>query len=150
MAGIATPPPACSSSARTSRRLRNKVTGVYHHEGHLYGFDESILKCFDLEGNERWRVRGLGMGALSIAGDRLLVLTSRGELVVAEATPDEFRELTRTDVLAGGDYWTLPVIVDGLVYVRNSLGDLACLDHRPTSTAAPLETIKVSCNATYI
>jgi outer membrane protein assembly factor BamB len=55
----------------TSRKLRNKVTGLYLYDGHVYGFDESVLKCFDLEGNERWRERGLGMGALSIAGGRL-------------------------------------------------------------------------------
>jgi len=119
----------------TSRRLRNKVTGVYLHDEHLYGFDESMLKCFDLDGNERWRVRGLGMGALSIAGGRLLVLSSKGELIVAAADPDEFRELSRTRVLEGGSYWTMPVLVDGRIYVRNSLGDLACLDHRADAAA---------------
>ena len=120
----------------TTRALRNKVTGIYHHRGHLYGFDESMLKCFTVDGEERWRVRGLGMGALSIAGDRLLVLSSRGELIVAEASPEEFRELSREKVLSDGDYWTLPVLVQGRIYVRNSLGDLACLDHSPTSAAA--------------
>jgi outer membrane protein assembly factor BamB len=114
----------------TSRKLRNKVTGLYLYDGHVYGFDESVLKCFDLEGNERWRERGLGMGALSIAGGRLLVLSSSGELIVAEATPEEYRELSRRQVLEGGSYWTMPVLSRGRIYVRNSLGDLACLDHR--------------------
>ena len=114
----------------SSRRLRNKVTGLYLHDGHVYGFDESMLKCVDLDGNELWRVRGLGMGALSIVGGRLLVLSSRGELVVAEAAPEEFRELSRKKVLDGGSYWTQPVLVDGRIFVRNSLGDMACLDHR--------------------
>ncbi|MEM7306637.1 MAG: PQQ-binding-like beta-propeller repeat protein [Planctomycetota bacterium] len=124
----------------TSRRLRNKVTGLYLHDGHVYGFDESMLKCFDLEGNEKWRTRGLGMGALSIAGGRLLVLSSRGELIVAEATPEEFRELSRRKVLDGGSYWTMPVLSRGRIFVRNSLGDLACLDHRAAeeAQAAPL------------
>ena len=79
----------------TSRRMRNKVTGLYLHDGHVYGFDESMLKCLDLDGNEMWRVRGLGMGALSIAGDRLLVLSSRGELVGRRGHPRGVpRELT--------------------------------------------------------
>lgn len=97
-----------------SRRLRNKVTGIYRSGEFLYGFDESMLKCFDLDGNERWRVRGLGMGALSIAGDRLLILSSTGELIVAEATGEEFRELSRKDVLSDGSYWTMPVLLSTL------------------------------------
>jgi len=124
------------------RLMRNKVTACVLHDGHLYGFDESMLRCIDTEGNATWRVRGLGLGSLSMAGHRLLVLTSDGELIVAEANPDEFRELSRRKVLDGGVYWTTPVFVDGLIYVRNSLGDMACLDHRlgaaaPQSTAAP-------------
>lgn len=123
----------------TSRRLRNKVTGLYLHDGHVFGFDESMLKCFDLEGDEKWRVRGLGMGALSIAGGRLLILSSGGELIVAEATPEEFRELSRREALDGGSYWSMPVLSGGRIYIRNSLGDLACLDHRTASDAGVAE-----------
>jgi outer membrane protein assembly factor BamB len=117
----------------SNRRMRNKVTGCFRHGDHIYGFDESMLKCIDMEGNEAWRVRGLGMGALAIAGNRLLVLTSKGELIVAEATPEAYRELSRRTVLDGGVYWTMPVLSDGLVYVRNSEGELACLDHRTSA-----------------
>ena len=114
----------------SNRRMRNKVTACVLHEGHLYGFDESMLRCIDLDGNSKWRVRGLGLGALSLAGGRLLVISSEGELIVAEASPAGFEELSRRKVLDGGAYWTMPVLVDGLIYVRNSLGDLCCLDHR--------------------
>lgn len=115
-----------------SRRMRNKVDGTVLVDGYLYGFDESMLKCLDLEGKERWRVRGLGMGAVSAAGDRLLILTSKGELIVAQASPDEFIELTRRQVLDQdqGVCWTFPVMVGGRVYCRGSEGDLACVDHR--------------------
>lgn len=116
----------------TSRGMRNKVSGCVLLDGHVYGFDEAVLKCISFEdGTERWRVRGLGMGAVTIAGERLVALTSRGELVVAEATPEEYRELSRRKVLDGGVYWTTPVLLGGLLYCRNSLGHLVCLDHRP-------------------
>ncbi|MFN3242675.1 MAG: PQQ-binding-like beta-propeller repeat protein [Planctomycetota bacterium] len=114
----------------SNKRMRNKVTACVLHEDHLYGFDESMLRCLDSNGKSKWRVRGLGLGSLSMAGGRLLVLNSDGELIVAEADPDEFRELSRKKVLEGGVYWTMPVFVGGLIYVRNSLGDMACLDHR--------------------
>jgi outer membrane protein assembly factor BamB len=111
-------------------KMRNKVTACVLHEQHLYGFDESMLRCVDIDGNSKWRVRGLGLGSLSLAGGRLLVLSSDGELIVADASPAGFQELSRRKVLDGGEYWTMPVLVDGLIYVRNSLGDLKCLDHR--------------------
>tara|TARA_R110002072_G_scaffold109160_1_gene236355 strand:- start:144624 stop:146843 length:2220 start_codon:yes stop_codon:yes gene_type:complete len=129
------------TSIWSNRRMRNKVTACVSHQGNVYGFDESMLRCLDLDGNSKWRVRGLGLGSLSIVGDRLLVLTSDGELIIAEASPAEFRELSRNKVLDGGVYWTTPVFVGGLIYVRNSLGDLCCLDHRtgPTSAAGGID-----------
>ncbi len=124
-----------------TQAMRNKVSGCTLFEGHVYGFDESMLKCLSFEdGSERWRVRGLGMGALTVAGERLLVLSSDGELIVAEASPQEFRELSRTKVLEGGVYWTAPVLLDGRIYCRNSLGSLVCLDHRPQAAVAQAET----------
>lgn len=113
-----------------SRHMRAKVSDVCRYHDRLYGFDESILKCIDLDGNDVWRVRGLGMGALSVAGDRLLVLSSEGELVIADATAADFHELSRRKVLDGGVYWTAPVLSNGLIYCRSSLGGLVCLDHR--------------------
>ena len=114
-----------------SRVMRNKLAGCDYHDGYLYGFDEGTLKCIGLDGVERWRKRGFGQGALSIAGGRLVVQGHRGDLVIATASPDGFRELTRRKVLSGGTNWTTPVVAHGRIYCRNSLGRLVCLDHRP-------------------
>ena len=113
-----------------NRRMRNKMAGCTVFDGHLYGFDESMLKCLDLEGNELWRKRGLGHGALTIVGDHLLLTTSDGELVVARATPEGYVEESRREVIDGGVFWTAPTFANGRVYVRGSHGDLVCLDHR--------------------
>ena len=121
-----------------SRRMQNKVCGSVLVDGFLYGFDESMLKCLDLEGNERWRRRGLGMGSLIASDGRLLILSSKGELIIAEATPEEYRERSRSKVLDGGVYWTPPVLSEGRVYCRNSLGQLVCLDHRDEAASGPL------------
>lgn len=110
--------------------IATKLSGCVLMGELLYGFDESVLKCVDLEGKERWLARGLGDGCLIGAGDRLLVLSGKGELVVVQATPDEFRELARQQVLEGGKYWTTPTLANGLVYCRNSEGRLVCRDHR--------------------
>lgn len=63
----------------THRPMRYKVTACVLHDGHLYGFNESMLRCADLDGGGSWRVRGLGLGSLSVACMRLLVLTSDAE-----------------------------------------------------------------------
>lgn len=119
-----------------NRRMRNKVTACVEHEGHLYGFDESMLRCLDMNGASKWRVRGLGLGSLSIVDNRLIVVNADGELIVAKASPDSFEELSREKVLEGGVYWSAPVFVDGLIYVRNSLGDLTCRNHRQQGASA--------------
>jgi outer membrane protein assembly factor BamB len=127
-----------------NKRMRNKVSGCLLFDEHLFGFDESMLKCLDLEGNEIWRVRGLGMGALTIAGGRLIVLTSDGEMLIAPASPQGFEPLGRTQALESGVCWTAPLVLDGLIYCRNSLGQLVCLDHRkaPTDTGPVVENAK--------
>lgn len=113
-----------------SKVMRNRMSGCVLWGEHLYGFDESVLKCIDLDGNERWRARGLGDGALVAADGRLICVSSRGELVVAEASPEEYRELSRAKALEGGVFWTTPVLSDGRIYLRSSLGRLVCRDHR--------------------
>ena len=123
-----------------SKVLRNKVSGCTLWEDHVYGFDEAILKCIDWStGEERWRVRGMGMGAVTVADGRLLVLTSRGELVVAEASREGFRELSRRPAVEGGVCWTAPVLCDGRVFCRSSAGDLVCLDHTAADPAPVAE-----------
>ena len=116
-----------------SRVMRNQLATSVLFEGHLYGFDESILKCVDLDGNEQWRERGIGKGALMVAGGRIVAIGSRGELVVAEAAPSGYEQLSRATLLEGGANWTPPVLCNGLVYLRNSKGDLVCSDHRSPS-----------------
>lgn len=114
-----------------SRRMRTKLAGATLYEGHLYGHDESMLTCMDLTGEVKWRERGLGQGALSIAGGRLFVTTSEGELVVADASPGGYVERSRAPLFDDdGVYWATPVLVNGLVYVRSSVGTLACIDRR--------------------
>lgn len=113
-----------------SKIMRNHMSGCVLIDGYLYGFDEAVLKCIDLDGNEKWNERGMGKGALAAAGNRLIIMSGKGELVIAQATPARFSELSRAKVVDGGVCWTVPVISDGLIYCRNSLGVLTCRDHR--------------------
>ena len=113
-----------------SKEMRNQMSGSVLVDGHLYGFDEEVLKCIGLDGKPKWEMRDIRAGALMAAGDRLIVVGHEGELIVAKASPASFEELSRHDVLEGGVCWTRPVLLEGLIYLRNSLGELVCRDHR--------------------
>lgn len=117
------------------RVMRNKMSGCILHAGHLFGFDESILKCIDLDGNTKWLVRGLGTGSMTIAGGRLVILDGKGQLIVAEANPAEYLELSKRQVFEDGTSWSSPVLSHGRIYCRTSKGQMACLDHRAAAAA---------------
>lgn len=111
-----------------NKDMRNHFNSSVLWEGHLYGFDESRLRCLDFKtGEVRWSQRGLGKGSLMIAAGNLIVMSARGELVIAEASPEEFKEVSRTKVL-DDLCWTVPVLSNGKIYCRNHEGDLVCLD----------------------
>lgn len=102
-----------------SRVMRNHFNSSVLYRGYLYGFDNSTLKCINAANGEMmWRTRGLGRGSLLIADDELVILGERGELVLAKATPDEFQETARAQVLKG-KCWTPPSLARGRLYLRN-------------------------------
>ena len=105
-------------------------------DDYLYGFDGNVhmagpkdFACIQFStGKEQWRVndRGLQVGSLLVAGDRMLMLGQRGEGVIARVNPKKFEVLNREQII-GGKTWTMPILANGLFYARNARGDLICL-----------------------
>lgn len=118
-----------------NREMRNQMDTCILIDGYLYGFDEAILKCLDFESGQRmWQKRGLGKGSIAAANGKLIFLSQDGELGIAQATPDAYRQLALGKVLDGGTYWTVPVLANGRIYCRNSIGHLACVDVKTYSS----------------
>ena len=116
--------------------LGNHFASSVLAHGHFYGFtgrvnhEDGGFGCVDAAtGATDWFVQGI-RGSLILAGDRLLILTLQGELIVAAADPAAFHELARAQVL-GGVSWTAPVMVRNRIFARNGKGDLVCLDVAP-------------------
>ncbi|MDP1570598.1 MAG: PQQ-binding-like beta-propeller repeat protein [Vicinamibacterales bacterium] len=110
-------------------RLKNRFSSSLVHEGHVYGLDETILTCLDLEtGEVRWKAGRYGHGQLVLASGHLIVLTEDGDLALVRATPDRHDERARFPVL-NGKTWNHPVIDDGRLLVRN-LAEMAVFDLR--------------------
>ena len=114
--------------------MRNHFNNSILHDGWLYGFDgnshngrNATLNCISYETGElAWSQRGLGCGSLLIADGKLLVLSEKGELVLAQASHNAWTELARSPFLEGR-CWTVPVLSNGRVYGRNADGKLVCV-----------------------
>ena len=113
-----------------SRVMRNKFSSSVLWEDHLYGFDENALKCVQfMTGEERWETKDFGMGTLLLAGGKLIVLGENGELATAKVDPVEFKPVARHQVIEKR-CWVVPVLANGLLYVKNNKGSMAAIDLR--------------------
>jgi len=104
------------------------------YEGHLYGVSgtqgrKGDLLCIELAtGNVKWKQEGVRVGGgVIIADGKIIHMQDKGKLVVAEATPEAYRELASATVLKSY-CWTPPVLANGRIYCRNSKGAVVCLD----------------------
>jgi len=116
-----------------NKEMRTQMNGCVLVDDHLFGFDgnsdaPTSLKCIEwATGKVCWADKDVGFGALMAADDYLIVLTERGELLVAPADRAGFKPTGRLSVL-DGPCWTVPVLANGRVYCRSSAGELACVD----------------------
>lgn len=109
------------------RSLKCSYANPVLHNGFVYGLDEGILACIELEtGKRRWKKGRHGHGQVLLCEDRLVVLSETGNLVLVETNPEEYRELGIFQALEGKT-WNNPILVDGKAYVRNHL-EMACYD----------------------
>ena len=100
--------------------MKNKFNSSVLHEGHVYGLDEGILSCVDVQtGARKWKGGRYGYGQVILASGHLIVTTDNGELVLVKASPDQFTEVARFQALEGKT-WNYPAIANGRLFVRNS------------------------------
>ena len=103
-----------------NNRMKNRFSSSVLHDGYIYGLDESILGCIDAATGElQWKGGRYGYGQLLLAGDHLVILTERGDLVLVRATPEGREEVGRFAAIEGKT-WNVPAIADGRLLVRNA------------------------------
>ena len=100
--------------------MKNKFNSSVLHQGHVYGLDEGILTCLDVNtGTRKWKGGRYGYGQVILASGHLIVTTDAGELVLVKASPDQFTEVARFAALEGKT-WNYPAIAGGKLLVRNA------------------------------
>lgn len=100
--------------------MKNKFNSSVLHQGYVYGLDEGILTCVDVNTGERkWKGGRYGYGQVLLASGHLIVSSDTGELVLVRATPDQHAEVARFKAIEGKT-WNYPAIAGGRLLVRNA------------------------------
>lgn len=116
--------------------LRNEWQTSMLIDGNLYGFDNigsagpvTNLVCVNAAtGKQQWRKPRFGKGNLIAADGKLFMTLMSGEVVIATASADGYKELGRKEVLGPGSRQA-PTLSNGLLYVRDN-EEIVCLDVR--------------------
>jgi outer membrane protein assembly factor BamB len=116
--------------------LSNHYATSVHHNGFLFGIDgrtdpgfepAPTLRCVELKtGKIRWHEDSVGAATITLAGEDLLILSERGELIRAAASPDGFKLKARAQVLPF-QVRAYPALADGFLFARNK-DKLVCVD----------------------
>lgn len=102
-----------------NRNLKPKFTNLVRRGQYVYGLDEGILTCVNLEqGNREWKEGHYGHGQILLVDDLLVVQAESGEVVLVEISPKKPRERARFPALQGKT-WNNPALVHDLLLVRN-------------------------------
>ncbi|MBI1353954.1 MAG: PQQ-binding-like beta-propeller repeat protein [Acidobacteria bacterium] len=104
--------------------LTNHYAAAVLSDGVLYGYHGRqeygpSLRAVELRtGKVLWNEDGFGAGTVTLAGDTLILMREKGELVTAKADPKAFRPLARAQVLPTV-VRAYPALADGTLYVRD-------------------------------
>jgi len=100
--------------------MKNKFNSSVLHNGYVYGLDEGILTCLDVNtGEKKWKGGRYGYGQVILASGHLIVMSDAGELALVKAVPTEYSEVARFAALQG-QTWNYPAIAGGRLFVRNA------------------------------
>ncbi|MEQ8790012.1 MAG: PQQ-binding-like beta-propeller repeat protein [Pirellulaceae bacterium] len=111
----------------SNRNLKAKFSSVVVRDGFVYGLDERILVCLDLEtGQRRWKQGRYGFGQLILIDDVLLVQAESGDVALVGADPSAYEEFARFSPLSNRT-WNHPVVAGSRLLVRNA-SEAACYE----------------------
>jgi outer membrane protein assembly factor BamB len=120
---------------KSPREMKTKFTTAVRLEGAVYGLDDGILACIDLEtGKRRWKGGRYQHGQILLAGKLLLVQAESGEVVLVRPDPRKLDELGRIPALSGKTWNNLALAGRNLL-VRHD-HEAACFE-LPTEGDSP-------------
>jgi len=126
-----------SSGGRTAAQqvfftkdMQNHHGGMVIIDGYLYGSDDAILTCINLQnGRVMWQNRSVGKGSVTYADGHIYLRSEGGPVALVEANPRQYREKGkfRQPERSGASAWPHPVVADGKLFLRDQ-DNLLCYD----------------------
>lgn len=118
-----------ASRVYKNNRMKNHFSSCVRHNDHVFGFDDSNLKCMNIRtGQVTWSERGFDKGSVLLADNRLIIYGESGVLALAEADTAEYKEISRFQFSRDRrSCWSVPVVANGRLYVRDQT-KLTCYD----------------------
>jgi outer membrane protein assembly factor BamB len=106
--------------------MSSQYTTCVEKDGVLYGIDGrqdlgvARLRAFDpTTGKIHWTEEDFGTGNLILAGDKLLIMKTDGQLVLAKASSERYQPLATAQLL-DTTVQALPALSDGLLFARDT------------------------------
>lgn len=116
-----------ASTIWENKNMKNKFNSSVLHNGYIYGLDEGIMVCLDVNTGERkWKEGRFGYGQIILTNGHLIVTSDQGEVALLRATPEKYTEVARFSAVQG-QTWNYPAIASGRLLVRNS-NEMAAYD----------------------
>src|SRR5215204_6116009 len=116
-----------ASTIWENKNMKNKFNSSVLQNGYVYGLDEGILVCLDVNSGERkWKEGRYGYGQVVLVGNHLIVTSDQGDVALVKASPDKYTEVARFTAVQG-QTWNYPAIAGGKLLVRNS-NEMAAFD----------------------
>lgn len=117
-----------AESVWVNHNMHSQLSGPVLLDGYVYGIDDKQLACVEMKsGDLKWTSEVSAKGSLMAADGKLIILSEKGKLIIAEASPESFKEIASAKILKG-KCWTMPVLANGKIYARNADGDMVCVD----------------------
>ncbi|MCG8606881.1 PQQ-binding-like beta-propeller repeat protein [bacterium] len=110
----------------TSAIKASYIVPVYY-DGHIFGYNSRIFTCVDAGTGKRvWRSREPGDGFPILVDGHLFVITKKGTLSAAPASPEGFNEITSLDLFEDL-VWAPASFAQGRLFLR-SMSEIAAVD----------------------
>jgi outer membrane protein assembly factor BamB len=114
----------------SGKQMRCHFASPVRRGEYLFGIDDSRLSCLNLRnGKVMWTESGIKKGSLLCVNNYLLVLGEEGQLLLLDAVGEKFAPKTQARPFHGGRCWTMPVIAEGKLFLRNE-EQMKCFDVR--------------------
>ena len=101
--------------------LKAKFNNFVFKDGYVYGLDDGMLTCIDVEkGRRTWKKGRYGHGQNILVDDLMILTSERGEILLVEPVPEEPLILGSFKAFDGKS-WNPPALVGEYLLLRNHL-----------------------------